>query len=342
MRTHLILFIAAFVTSSASAQLITDTLSPLSTINSNFLDNDYQISNVQYNGHYYSSGVYDATGTNIGLSHGILLTTGTVLDAPNGPHGPNNNGQAGIDNGTVGYQLLTNLLGGTTSTYNASVAEFDITTSIDSIGFKFIFGSDEYPEYVGSQYNDQVAIFISGPGINGQQNIALLPNGNTVSINNVNSGSNSSYYVHNGDGFQAPYNTDSTYIQYDGLTVPLVASRTGLQIDSTYHLIIAIADAGDGINDSGIFVERCSTCDFMLSVPEKDQTSTLSIYPNPSSGNFTIKTNCEQDGTLMIVDTSGKIILTTSEHSLEVSGLSKGMYFVQFTGDGSLEKIVVQ
>ena len=37
----------------------------------------------------------------------------------------------------------------------------------DSIAFNYVFGSDEYLEWVNSSYNDIFAFFLSGPGIVG-------------------------------------------------------------------------------------------------------------------------------------------------------------------------------
>jgi len=54
-------------------------------------------------------------------------------------------------------------------------------------------------------FNDIFAFLISGPGIVGTQNIALVPGTTTpVSIFNVNNVTNPAYYVNNGDGFTPP------------------------------------------------------------------------------------------------------------------------------------------
>ncbi|MBK7148351.1 MAG: choice-of-anchor L domain-containing protein [Bacteroidetes bacterium] len=137
--------------------------------------------------------------------------------------------------------------------------EFDLQVLSDSVEFKYSFGSEEYLEWVSAGYNDVFAFYISGPGIAGQQNIALVPGTATpVSIDNVNDISNSAYYVDNGDGFTAPQNGSNYYIQYDGFTTVLTAKRKNLQPCQTYHLRLAIADAGDGILDSGVFLEANS------------------------------------------------------------------------------------
>ncbi|MBI3238608.1 MAG: choice-of-anchor L domain-containing protein, partial [Flavobacteriia bacterium] len=202
-------------------------------------------------------------GTNLGIATGIVMTTGTIYNNGDGPQGPNNSSGSGVDNGMGGYSQLSNLIGGT-QTYNTAILEFDFVPYSDTVRFKYVFGSEEYPEYVGSTFNDVFAFFISGPGISGLQNIAKLPNGAAVAINNVNNGSgntgpctNCAYYVYNGDGNNSPYNGSNTYIQYDGFTKVLEAVSK-VQCGQTYHLVIAIADAGDGILDSGIFLEANS------------------------------------------------------------------------------------
>ena len=106
---------------------------------------------------------------------------------------------------------------------------------------RYVFGSEEYPEYVGSQFNDVMAVF-GGDG----QNCAVVPNMTTlVSIDSINDQSNSQYYVDNSSGASG-YNTTM-----DGLTVPLecrVAVTPGEQVT----IRIAVADASDSIYDSAV------------------------------------------------------------------------------------------
>ena len=58
----------------------------------------------------------------------------------------------------------------------------------------------------------------------------------------------------NGVGGDPPFSTDPQYIQFDGFTVPLTA-RALVQCGQTYHIKIAIADPGDAILDSSVFLE---------------------------------------------------------------------------------------
>lgn len=244
----------------ASAQLIT-TPGPSagSLVQNVLLGPGVTVSNISYNGAGATISEFTATGTNLGIANGIVMTTGTVLNNGAGPQGPNNQTNSGVDNSYGGSGLLAGITGGA-DTYNAATLEFDFVPYSDTVRFRYVFGSEEYPEYAppnNSSYNDVFGFFISGPGISGLQNIAKLPTGAIVSINNVNQITNSAYYNNNGDGNSSPQNGSPYYIQYDGFTDVLEAVAK-VQCGKKYHLILAIADVGDGIYDSGIFLEANS------------------------------------------------------------------------------------
>ncbi|MBK6833554.1 MAG: choice-of-anchor L domain-containing protein [Bacteroidetes bacterium] len=204
-------------------------------------------------------GKYNATNSNLNITEGLLLTTGTINNAV----GPNNVGNKttyfGSQNTPDTYPLLTNYTGRTI--YEYCEFEFDIIPQGDTIKFDFVFASEEYEEWVGSQYNDVFGFFISGPGITGDpgagsyHNIALLPNSTTaVTINNVNQNSNTAYYQNNNNG---------TSVQYDGFTKGLKAISKVTPCTS-YHLKLIVADASDKLWDSGVFIEKISSNNVLL------------------------------------------------------------------------------
>jgi gliding motility-associated-like protein len=254
------------------AQLTTSTAqTPAQLVQNVLVGNGVAATNISFSGSANAIGSFNGASTNIGLNSGIVITTGTVLDDGNGPHGPNNTGGAGTDNGIGGNALLDAIAGNTT--YNAAVLEFDFVPQSDSINFRYVFGSEEYPEYVCADFNDVFAFFITGPnplgGNYNNTNIANIPGTTTpITINSVNNGSagangdavncgssglsNSAFYVNNANG-----NT----IQYDGFTVPIEAAAK-VECGATYHLVMAIADVGDGVWDSGIFLEANSLQSF--------------------------------------------------------------------------------
>lgn len=242
------------------AQLVTSgNQTPVQLVQNVLVGQGVTVSNVSFSGAAGAIGSFQASNTSLGIEEGIILTTGTISNVAAGPHGPNNRPDAGMNNNAPGFGPLTQIVG--TNTFNASILEFDFVPQSDTVRFDYIFGSDEYPEFVNSQFNDVFAFFISGPGIAGTQNMAIIPGSNqAVAINNLNNGTanngpctNCQFYVNNGVGTNSPYNTNPFYVQYDGFTTPLQAV-SAVQCGETYRLTIAVADVGDALYDSGIFL----------------------------------------------------------------------------------------
>ncbi|MBK9731606.1 MAG: choice-of-anchor L domain-containing protein [Chitinophagaceae bacterium] len=65
------------------------------------------------------------------------------------------------------------------------------------ISFSYAFGSEEYPEYVGSRYNDVFGFIIDGEKLN-NKNLAVIPKTLLpVTINTINDKENEGYYIDN-------------------------------------------------------------------------------------------------------------------------------------------------
>lgn len=230
------------------------------------------ISNVQFTGVKHAVGYFDAGNTNLGISAGIMLTSGSIYNAV----GPNISGFISTNNGAAGDEDLDNLSG--ISTQDGSVIEFDLIPTEDTIIFKYVFGSDEYHEWVGTIYNDVFGFFVDG------QNIAMIPNTTLpVAINTVNCTMGyADYYMCNdpldiycGLNASCPSSADSTTVEYDGFTTPLSALALVVP-GQTYHIKIAVADASDNIYDSGVF----------LSISSLDGAGQLKL-----AGNFSTQIN---------------------------------------------------
>lgn len=218
-----------------------------------------KISNIQFNCPYNSSqpppyGYFeDNTGT-LEIEAGLIMTTGAAINAL----GPNDDsgGQKGQNNGHCDDKEdeLSMLLTTEKRLCDACKIEFDVTVEADLLVFNYVFGSEEYLEYKAS-YHDVFGFFISGPGITGEKNLAVLPNSNIpVDVHTVNDSANTIYYINNGTGAFPNLNLD---LQYDGYTKVLVASAKVIPCQ-TYHLKLVIADVKDGIWDSGVFLQNKS------------------------------------------------------------------------------------
>lgn len=260
MKNNFYLFCLSIITlccsTTAKAQLFVDNTYTVPQMVTDFFGASecVTVSNIAYTGSNGSVGFFDGVLSNAGLGAGLLITSGTAANAI----GPNNSGSQTNSNGTNGDTDLDFLIPGYT-TYDAAVLEFDIVATEPTIEFKYVFGSEEYLEYVGTNFNDVFGFFI-GPVGGAMQNIAFIPDTDVpVSINNVNNTAYPEYYVDNGDGVSSPQSTDPQYVQYDGLTVPLTATANVVP-GTTYHVKIAVADAGDSVLDSGVFLSTESLC----------------------------------------------------------------------------------
>lgn len=244
--------------SSLKAQL-TVTGGPVSAnaLVSNLIGTGVTFSNATYTGANIAAGTFNGASSNIGLNSGVLLTSGSINVAP----GPNNNGGAGFSN--QGPQIPELNAIAQSPTRDGAILEFDFVPQSNMISFRYVFASEEYNEYVCSEFNDAFAFFISGPGITGSENLAVVPSTTTpITINTINNGSvgalgsitnspcilgNSAYYVFN----------SSNTVQYDGWTTVLTAQRSVIPCQ-TYHIRLMIADGFDDIFDSAVFLEENS------------------------------------------------------------------------------------
>ncbi|HRY97499.1 MAG TPA: choice-of-anchor L domain-containing protein [Bacteroidales bacterium] len=225
-----------------------------------------------------------ANATNLGLTSGILLTSGTATIAV----GPNNSGSDGsaITPNISDPQLAALIPGYTVN--DVAKLEFDFIPESDSVEFRWIFGSEEYPEWVNSSFNDVFGFFISG-GFDptnywlpyNNKNIALIPSppapvNTPVTIDNVNAGSYPQFYVNNAGG---------TWVEYDGFTTVLTAKAYVVPC-VPYHIKIAVADAGDQAYDSGVFLEEGSFNSGGISVSTSyvSPGGTTSIFNNAIEG----------------------------------------------------------
>ena len=204
--------------------------------------------------------------TQFPFATGLVMTTGAVSVAA----GPNS--QTGAS-GTAGdYTDATLQQYATNTVTNCAALDFDFLAYADTFAFNYVFGSEEYPDYVCADYNDIFIFLLTGPdpttGLTTTKNVAIIPGtisatnpqGLPVSINNVNGGIGSfgnagpdcyggtyaAYYISNG--------TNSQGVQYNGTTVQLSAEGNILACE-TYHMHLAIGNVMDYSYDSGVFLE---------------------------------------------------------------------------------------
>ena len=283
MSFRYILLLAIMVSIGAKAQMtVTANQTPSWYVQNVLLGGGVSASNVVFNGSPGNQandqlGDFNVTGVNdLGLTAGLVMASGNVAsDALNfvtGANGPVTDFAANTMLTSQSDGDLVALCG--QNVLDAAILEFDFIPTGDTLRFRYVFGSEEYPGYTCNIFNDVFGFFLSGPGIfgpfsNNAINIALVPGTNIpISISTVNSGvpsggdptlcdqadpnwqANSIYFVNNAG--QSGVN-----VTYDGMTVVLTAFAL-VECGVQYHIKLAIGDGVDSTLDSGVFLEAGS------------------------------------------------------------------------------------
>jgi gliding motility-associated-like protein len=199
--------------------------------------------------------------TDLGLERGLVMTSGSAAETANPAtfFASNGNGLPGDPE----LDYLSNQSGNPSASNDACVIEVEVFVATDELRFEYVFGSEEYPNFINTPtFNDIFAFLISGPGITGdpninnQQNIAILPDpaaGTPVEVFSVNQNTNWEFYRNNLLGQSVAYGGLTS--DFQGVKKSLTAIQEVTPCE-TYNIKFAIADRGDGIYDSGVFISE--------------------------------------------------------------------------------------
>jgi hypothetical protein len=316
-------FISFLVPARGFSQLVVNAGGTTQQILNSMIGAGLTVSNVQLNCGTDTVnpayGTFNGSASNLGVQNGVILTTGWASNAV----GPNNsNSSTGSTTNTFSDSDLTSI--SPLAINDPCILEFDVIPHCSSMQLRFVFGSEEYPEFVNLGFNDAFGFFVTGPDANcnnplgfNHTNVAILPSGTPVSIDSVNNGNasgcpttltgpctNCAYYVNNCGG---------TTVQYDGFTTVITVSLTVCPC-ATYHWKFAIADAGDHSYDSGVLIDLLSCV---------------------SPFNYTVNSAdalCSCNGTASVNVTAGtppfSYQWSTGDTTQSVSGLCPGTYTV--------------
>jgi hypothetical protein len=231
---------------------------------------------VRYSGGTEAAAYFDELDFGAGVSlprRGILLSSGTA--AP-----PRANTDPGysvpLDTpGDAGLEAVAKAAypsAGETS--DASVLTFTYAVTAPtarSVAFDLVFGSEEYPDFVDSEFVDVAAILVNGINvalIDGDRSKPLSITGLTVS-----------------DGRFVDNQGGTLPIEYNGITQRLTVfvPHDG---SPSYTVRIGVADTGDQILDSGLFVSNIRTTAYTgsaVAVVVEGQGNLLPAGPNTAT-----------------------------------------------------------
>jgi hypothetical protein len=288
-----------FTTTNNGAPLLTNTsdYTPEQLINNVLVNNPcITISNVtSVTGTNYGSvngiGYFTNVNTTFPLSNGIILSSGNALSAPGpnistvGEGASNWSGDAELEN------IITTATGNVMNSFNATKLEFDFSSLNEFMSFNFLFASEEYGTFQ-CDYSDAFAFLLTDLETGITTNLAVVPGTTTpVSVVTIRDAANNTACSSENIGYFAQYNLGNNIYNsatnYNGQTAVMTASSAILP-NHNYHIKLVIADRGDSIYDSSVFIEAGS---FTSGPPEcNDKVQLVAFVDENNNG---IKDNNE-------------------------------------------------
>lgn len=198
-----------------------------------------------------SWGYFNKASTNFPFAKGIVLTTGFARKAGN-----NFQGTLSDHLPSAGDIDLATALGVPNSQlHDATYIEFDFVPTSTEVKFRYIFASKEYFDNFTCNISDGFALLLKKAGDPNYTNLAVLPNGQPVSVTTIVPASlpcgpkNETYF--------GGLNNPQIETNFAGRTIPLTARATVIP-GQTYHIKMVLADYQDQNFDSGVFLEAGS------------------------------------------------------------------------------------
>lgn len=198
-----------------------------------------------------SYGIFTNTTPTFSFTNGIILSTGRAISAT-GPNDSLLSEGATTWLGDIDLEQSLSISG----SINASVLEFDFVPITNRISFDYIFSSEQYlsnPTANQCNFTDGFAFLLKEVGGGSPyQNLALIPGTSTpVKVNTVR-GSGTICPPANETYFGA-FNGNTHPTNFNGQTVPMKA-QANVTPGLLYHIKLVIADQGNNLYDSAIFL----------------------------------------------------------------------------------------
>ena len=206
-------------------------------------------------------GYFSGNGISFPFTEGILLTTGNASDAS----GPEAGTLSSGDNTWPGDQDLADAIPDLdfSESFNATYIQFDFVPLANTIGFNFVFASEEYGTFQ-CQYTDAFAFLLTNNDTGATSNLALVPGSNDpISVLSVRDNTHNNSCPSSNEEFFAAYygatglpEIDSP-IDYRGHTVSMFAGAS-VTPNTSYSIKLVISDALDSSYDAAVFLEAGS------------------------------------------------------------------------------------
>lgn len=245
-----------------------------------------------YSGDPLSSAIYSNGQRAAGVvpsNTGVILSTGDVRSFtqsngdPNRSTGTSTNMERGIDNNAQ----FNALAGG--ATFDAAFLDVTFVPAGSMLTMRFVFASEEYPEFINSGFNDVVGVWING------QLVPMVVNGGTASVNNINGATQQNLFVDN--------TNDAFNTEMDGFTVTLsLTIPVNPGVSNTIR--IGIADVGDANYDSNLLIAGDSLQTAIVAADDSFQ-----VDPNEATTINVLANDATTVGALTITHVNGRPVV---------------------------------
>jgi hypothetical protein len=250
---------------------------------------------------------------------GVILSTGKAKDFTNSKGQANQNSDTTTDTGGIDNNSQFNAAAGT-NTYDASFLDVNFIPTSDVMTMRFVFSSEEYPEFQNSLYQDFVGVWINGVQVD-----LSIGNGD-VDPGNLNNSTNQNLFVNNmGDAFNT---------EMDGFTVTMTLKMKVI-VGVVNSIRIGIADVTDSSYDSNLLIAGDSVQTAFVALDDDTTlhptgTRVLDVLANDGSGASTL-TITHING---IPVTVGSTVTLSTGQTVKLNADGT----LTITGDGDTEK----
>jgi len=280
------------------------------------------VNSASYSGPSNSSAIYSGGSRAPGVvpsDSGVILSTGNVADFTQKNGDPNRSTGTSTDTSGANNNAQFNAIAGT-NTYDAVWMDVNFTPTGNMMTMSFVFASEEYPEFINSQFNDVVGVWVNGT------HVPITVGNGATSVNNINGNTQQNLFVSN--------TNDAFNTEMDGFTITLSLTMP-VNPGVINSIRIGIADASDAAYDSNLLIAADSVQTTVIAMDDAVNLSpfgskTLNVLANdigPSGGTLTIT---HING---VAVTAGSIVTLTSGQTVKLN--ADGTFLI--TGDGQVE-----
>ncbi|MEL6679979.1 MAG: choice-of-anchor L domain-containing protein, partial [Pseudomonadota bacterium] len=302
----------------------------------------FTIDSATYTGNNFASGTYDGyTDASLGTAgvlpsqQGVILSTGFAQTFSNNTGANNQVGnRSGNTGGPENDPDFNAAAGGFTDDAAFLVIEYTPNAGQTSLNLEFRFYSEEYNEYVYSNFNDVALVQIDGVSV------PISAGDGSISVNSINDAATSNPAFGNQNADPDPSNgvfdssnpnlyidnTDGSFeTEFDGFTVTLsldIPVTPGVQ----QELKIGIADKGDNAFDSALLIasnaQAGGTDNDPIAIDDAFAVNgaaptTFDLLANDSDPNAQTLTITEVNG---VAVTAGSVLVLPSGERITVNG----------------------